>query len=194
MGGTSDFKASSGWLKNFKLWHSIRELNIEGEILLCNSKSAEKFMETFLNMIKWEGYTRNNIYNADGTGINWKDLPWKSLASCCESPVLSYKVSKDRINVMICANASEDHVLPLLVIRKAIKPRCFKNVNQIPVTYKAQKSIWMNSEWFYEWYSNEFIPKVKQKQECKRRKVMLLLDNASSPSFCWKIEYGRTRF
>jgi len=38
------------------------------EILSCNSISAEKFNETFLNMIKREGYTRNDIYNADETG------------------------------------------------------------------------------------------------------------------------------
>lgn len=33
MGVMSDFEASSGWLKNLKLRHGIRELNIEGEIL-----------------------------------------------------------------------------------------------------------------------------------------------------------------
>lgn len=40
----------------------------------------------------------------------------------------------------------------------------------------------MNSELFYEQYSNEFIPKVKQERECKGRKgkVMLLLANIPS--------------
>jgi hypothetical protein len=175
MGGTSDFKISSSWLKKFKSRHGIRELNIEGEILSCNSKSAEKFKEIFLNMIKREGYTKNDVYNADETGINWK-------ASRQESSTPSYKVSKDRITAMVCANASGDHALPLLVIGTAIKPRCFKNVNQLPVKYKAQKSAWMNSKLFYEWYCNEFIPKVKQEQEYKGRKgkVLLLLDNAPS--------------
>jgi len=32
MGGTSDFKVSLGWLKNFKSRYGIRELKIEGEI------------------------------------------------------------------------------------------------------------------------------------------------------------------
>lgn len=31
LGGPSDFKASSEWLKNFKVRHGIRQLDIEGE-------------------------------------------------------------------------------------------------------------------------------------------------------------------
>jgi len=99
-------------------------------------------------MIKRGGYIRNDIYNADGIGRNWKVLPRKSLTSRRESSTPGYKVSKDRITATVCA--SGDHGLPLLVIRKAIKPRCFKNVNRLPVTYKAQKSARMNSELFYE--------------------------------------------
>jgi len=82
-----------------------------------------------LNRVRLEGYTRNYIYNTDETGINWKELPQKSLVSCHEISAPGYKVSKDRITVMVCANASGDHALLLLVIGKAIKPLCFKNVN-----------------------------------------------------------------
>jgi len=32
-------------------------------------------------MLQREGYIRNGIYNADETGIKWKALPFKSLAS-----------------------------------------------------------------------------------------------------------------
>jgi len=102
-------------------------------------------------MIEREGYTRNDIYNADESGINWKALPRKSLASCHESSAPGYKFSKDRITAIVCANASGDQILPLLVNRKAIKSWCFKNFNRLLVTYKAQKIGWMNSELFYEW-------------------------------------------
>ncbi|XP_025413242.1 jerky protein homolog-like [Sipha flava] len=164
---------------------TIGDIKRKKENILSNASNMDstdgkktrkkKFKEIFLNMIKREGYTKNDVYNADETGINWK-------ASRQESSTPSYKVSKDRITAMVCANASGDHALPLLVIGTAIKPRCFKNVNQLPVKYKAQKSAWMNSKLFYEWYCNEFIPKVKQEQEYKGRKgkVLLLLDNAPS--------------
>lgn len=58
------------------------------------------------------------------------------------------------------------------------------------MTYKAQKSAWTNSKFFYEWYSNKFISKVKRERECKGRKekVMFLLDNASSSAKKLNIE------
>lgn len=83
---------------------------------------------------------------------------------------------------MASANVSGDHTLPLLVIGKAIKPRYLKNFNRLPVTYNAQQSVWMNSDLFYECYSNKFISKVKRERECKGRKgkIWLLLNNVPS--------------
>lgn len=95
IGGTTDFKASSGWLKHFKSRHGIRGLNIEGEISSCHFLLVEKFKEIFLNTVKRERYTRNDIYNADKTGVNWKALSRKLLASRCESSAPSYKFGKD---------------------------------------------------------------------------------------------------
>lgn len=44
-------------------------------------------------MIEREGYTRNDVYNADETDINWNVLPRKSFASRRESSAPGYKVS-----------------------------------------------------------------------------------------------------
>lgn len=43
LGGTSNFQASTGWLKRFKSRHGIRELQIEGEKLSADSSAAESF-------------------------------------------------------------------------------------------------------------------------------------------------------
>ncbi|KAK0062605.1 jerky protein, partial [Biomphalaria pfeifferi] len=81
---------------------------------------------------------------------------------------------------MVCANVSGTHTLPLLVIGKSKKPRCFKNVSCLPTLYKAQKSAWMNSALFSEWYTKDFIPNVKKlrEREGKTGKVLPILDNA----------------
>ncbi|XP_025197041.1 tigger transposable element-derived protein 2-like [Melanaphis sacchari] len=97
-------------------------------------------------MVERKGYTRNDIYNADETSINWKVLLRKSFVSFRESSAPRYKVSKVRITVMICANTIGDHALPLLVIGKAIKPRCLKNINRLLMTYKAQKKLEINNK------------------------------------------------
>ena len=41
--------------------------------------------------------------------------------------------------------------LPLLVIGKAMKPRCFKNVNTLPLDYTANKKAWMTDSIFENW-------------------------------------------
>lgn len=180
LGGPSDFKASTGWLKNFKSRHGIRELNVQGESLSSDSSAAEDFKTKFLNFVSTNGFTREDVYNCDETGINWKALPRKSLASRRETAAPGFKVSKERVTGMVCANASGDHALPVLIIGKSKKPRCFKNVTQLPVTYRAQKSSWMDSEIFTDWYKNIFIPNVKnfRKEKKIHGKVLLVMDNA----------------
>ena len=182
LSGNSDFKASTGWLRAFKSRHRIRELQIEGETLSGDSNAANTFTNLFLNLVQKEGYTRDDVYNADETEINWRALPKKSLAARKEATAPGFKTSKERITAMVCANASGNHILPLLVIGKAKKPRCFKNVVCFPTTYKSQKSAWMNLQVFIDWYTNDFIPQVKRQREQEGRngKVLLVLDNAPS--------------
>lgn len=85
---------------------------------------------------------------------------------------------------MCCANASGTSRLPLLLIGKSKKPRCFKNVNMnaLPVHYYAQPSAWMSQAIFTDWFKNVFVPFVKQDLRSKNLepKTILLLDNAPS--------------
>ncbi|GFT32961.1 jerky protein homolog-like [Trichonephila clavipes] len=87
-----------------------------------------------------EVYSRGDVYNVDETGVNWKALSRKSLASKRESTAPGFKVSKERVTAMVCANGSGTHSLPLLVIGKSKISRCSKNVSCLPTLYKAQKS------------------------------------------------------
>ncbi|GFV12263.1 jerky-like protein [Trichonephila clavipes] len=48
LGGSADFNASNGRFKNFKSCHGIRELQIDGESLFGDKKSAYKLKETLL--------------------------------------------------------------------------------------------------------------------------------------------------
>ncbi|GFT71821.1 jerky protein homolog-like [Trichonephila clavipes] len=81
LGGSDDFKTSTGWLRNFKSCHGIRELQIEGESLSGDKNSAHKFKEAFLQSVEEESYSTDDVYNVDETGLNWKALPRKSFAS-----------------------------------------------------------------------------------------------------------------
>lgn len=142
MNGDPNFKASAGWLHNFKSRHGIRELNIEGEKLsAASAETVESFKKKFQEMVAKMGLCPEQIYNADETGLNYKALPTKTLASVSESYAPGFKMQKQRITAMVCANASGTNRIPLLLIGTAKKPRCFKGINMdaLPVNYYAQK-------------------------------------------------------
>lgn len=50
LGGPTDFKASTGWLKNFKSCCGIRKLEVQGESLSSNAPAADK--QKFGNFLK----------------------------------------------------------------------------------------------------------------------------------------------
>lgn len=119
-GGSDNFKASASWLYNFKLRHGIRELQIR------RNKSRRFLDEKVL--------TAGDVYNADKTGVNWKSLPRNSLESCQESTARGFKVSKEKMTAMTCTKVAGTHKVPLLLIGKSRKPRCFKNIIDLAVT------------------------------------------------------------
>uniref|UniRef100_A0A1B6HRW3 HTH CENPB-type domain-containing protein n=1 Tax=Homalodisca liturata TaxID=320908 RepID=A0A1B6HRW3_9HEMI len=91
--GVTDFKASQGWLRNFKSRHGIRELDVAGEKLSADREAAIKFVETFKQETKH--YDPELVYNAEKSGLNWKALPRKTLASKREQSAPGHKVSKE---------------------------------------------------------------------------------------------------
>ena len=82
------------------------------------------------------------LYNADESGLYWRCLPNKTLASGDEKEAPGMKKQKDRVTLMFCANAEGTHKVPLLVIGKFQNPRCLKGVNRerMACTYTSQKN------------------------------------------------------
>jgi hypothetical protein len=50
----------------------------------------------------------------------------------------------------------------LFVVGKLKNPQDFKNVQHLPVDYKAQTSAWMNLELFWYWFHHIFVPAVEE--------------------------------
>ena len=72
---------------------------------------------------------------------------------------------------MAAANAVGSK-LPMFVIGKAKKPRCFKNFKTLPCRYRAQKKSSMDGVLFEEW-----VRDLNKKCESEKRKVALITDN-----------------
>ena len=72
---------------------------------------------------------------------------------------------------MAAASATGEK-LPVLVIGKSVKPRCFKHVKSLPSRYRAQPKSWMSSFLFDEW-----VKELDKKFEKENRKIVLIVDN-----------------
>ncbi|GFT18477.1 uncharacterized protein TNCV_2241561 [Trichonephila clavipes] len=73
--------ASIGWLDRWKKRHGVRQLTITCEKFSSDFDAAKEYVTTFANLIAEGNYSPQQIYNADETGLNFRALPKKSLAS-----------------------------------------------------------------------------------------------------------------
>lgn len=174
------FKASAGWLEKWKNRYGVRQVNVCGEKLSADVDAADIFKTEMHEFM--QGYSKDQIFNADETGLNFKMLPKKSLASRNEKSAPGHKMNKQRVTVLLCSNASGTHRLRPMCIGKSKKPRALKDIsaNALPVFYRNQKSSWMSTALFTEWFSDEFVPSVESFLKSKNlpRKAVLLIDNA----------------
>lgn len=73
------FKASDGWLTNFKDRHGIKFRIEQGEAAAVDQNVVATWQETVLKE-SLAKYSANDIYNADETGLFWRLMPNKTLA------------------------------------------------------------------------------------------------------------------
>ena len=122
----------------------------------------------------YAGYADDDLYNCDETGCFWRQTTTKTLFLKDEQ-CKGGKQSKERITLLLCASFAGEKEKPL-VIGKADKPRCFKNMDKLslPVTYAHNKKAWMTSHIFEKWL-RDFDERMKK----AGRNILLFLDNAT---------------
>ncbi|XP_057662515.1 jerky protein homolog [Diorhabda carinulata] len=168
--------------KHFR--HGIQRLDVTGETLSANQNSAEKYKYEFEKIVADNDLTPKQIYNADETGLLWRCLPTSTLAGGGEKAAKGLKKNKDRLTVLLCANASGNHRVTPFVIGKSAKPSAFKNVTHLPNQYDAQSNAWITAALFKDCFFRYFVPEVKESFKSlglpEHTKAILLLDNCKS--------------
>lgn len=165
----TDFKASDGWLDRWKNRHNVVFRAISGEERSCTEEMTASWAQTHLPTIL-SRYDLRDIYNADEFGLFYQQLPTKSFHLKGER-CAGGKFSKVRLTGLAAGNAAGEK-LPMFVIGKAEKPRCFKGVTSLPCQYKPQRKSWMDSEIF-----SDYVRKLDTKFDAEGRKIVLIIDN-----------------
>ncbi|GBM94538.1 Jerky -like [Araneus ventricosus] len=119
LGGRKEFQASSGWLEKFKNCHGIRQLSIVEENLSSDIEVGKSFIAELQDLILKGKLTADQIYNCDETGLYWRTLPTKTLATENEAVAPGRKKMKGRATILGCANASGSHRVKRSLVGKS---------------------------------------------------------------------------
>jgi hypothetical protein len=172
----TDFKASWQWLSRFKVRRGLQKMLLHEEGAKVNKSNLGLLAALDDLYVIIAQYDPENVYNMDETGLFFRLLPRYSLLMPDEdiSTTRGKKKSKDRVSLIVCANAVGTHKIPCALISKLKAPACIKD-RQWPVPYFSQAKAWMDVEMCWKWFNEVFLPEVKKRTEhC----VLLLLDNA----------------
>ncbi|XP_043591834.1 jerky protein homolog-like [Bombus pyrosoma] len=179
-----NFKASSSLLIKFKHRHNICKTDIYdiGYLRTTKQTAADIFKIKFKELLNRQGYTLENVYNVDYTGLIWRRVPEETLMFHREESTASPKMYKDHVTILLCANATGCHKLAALVIAKFGDSQDSKkmNINSLSIMYEENSKALMDGNMFNKWFEKCFLKSVikKQKRRGRREKILLMVDNA----------------
>lgn len=168
------FACSNGWLSRFKARYGIVGKALCGEAAAADKEGAVEWQDTVLQEAL-TAYDAADIFNFDESALFYCLLPNRTLAFKNEK-CSGGKHAKNRISVAFGVNMTGSEKLPLMVIGKYGKPRCFKGA-RLPsgVVYKHNKKAWMTAQLF-----EEYVRQLDRRFAAKKRSILIVLDNASS--------------
>lgn len=177
------FKASLGFVRKFRRRHRIRQLTLTGEKLSSNSDGIDDFISDLLEKLVERNLTLDNLYNADESGLLYKEIVSRTLVTQEEKNAPGKKKSKDRLTFTACSNVTGTCRINLQVLGKSAKPRCFLG-KELPsnIFYDANKKAWQTKETFKKYFSEVIGPTIQKFNEDNNLPAgaILILDNASS--------------
>lgn len=170
---------SGGWLWRFKARHGIKKLDAAGEKQVADHHAAERFCGFFRSLTVEHGLTPEQVYNADETGLFWQCLPSPTAEG---GPAPGGRQSRDRLTVLMCANATGSHKIKPLVIGKGSGPRAPRGIQHLPVAYRAHGNAWAGRAVLADWFHHIFVPAVREHFRAlglpEDSKAVLLLDGS----------------
>ncbi|XP_043826921.1 tigger transposable element-derived protein 1-like [Dromiciops gliroides] len=182
-GDVAPFRASCGWFSGFKHRYNFQSLQLLGEAASAQLKAAKELPALIQKLIKEEGYTLDQIFNFDETGLYYRRMPRSTYIAKADKHGPGPKAAKDRVTVMVGANASGDLKLKPVVVYRSANPQALRGIVQasLGVHYRYSKKGWMTGQICIDIFA-EFFPVLED--YCKKKnlafKILIIIDNAPS--------------
>ncbi|CAG7711672.1 unnamed protein product [Allacma fusca] len=172
--GIHKFRSSTGWLDKFKTRHNIsfkKSMKLNGNSSGVGDKKVAVDWVTKVWPSVCEGYTSQNIFNADEFGLFYSALPdvaSKLMHETCHGG----RMAQERLTVLLIANSDGTEKRPLTVVGSHNLIGHF-NVQNLPVTYLSDSKSWMTRQIFVE-----ELRKWDGELRDSNRNVLLVVDNS----------------
>ena len=86
---------------------------MSGEKNSADHDAAMRYNNIFSRLVQKHDLKPCQIYNADETDLYWRCVPTRTLAGGEEKSAFGFKINKERLILLLCANASGDHCCKL---------------------------------------------------------------------------------
>ncbi|XP_025103782.1 tigger transposable element-derived protein 4-like [Pomacea canaliculata] len=197
--GVDDFQYSNGWLHRFKTRHRIasqratsksREV-LASQRLVCGEQPVEHGqdipgdnhigVDPSAVSITWRGvpgrwlngYPCRDIYFLVATGLFYRLMPDRSLTTPDPSKGLD-KPMKDRVSVVLCANAEGSEKLKPLIIGTVQDPPCLRGrlKSELCIEYRANQNALLGASLL-----RDFLQAFDRRMARENRRILLLLED-----------------
>lgn len=116
-------------------------------------------------------YSPRDVFNMDEAAFFYNAVPRGSI---CKNAAPALKQHKDRLTMVVCANATGTEKLPLLHLGRSTTP-CWYSSKPASLQYFGSPKGWMTGWMFQQWLMG-----LDEAMREKERSILLLVDNASS--------------
>ncbi|XP_026577824.1 tigger transposable element-derived protein 1-like isoform X2 [Pseudonaja textilis] len=178
---TEIFTASHGWFMRFQQRFHYQKTHPSGDAVRADEEAAKHFLQELDGIIAEGNYFAEQIFRVDETGLYWKRMPERTYIHREAQAMPGCKAFKDRVTLLLGGNVAGFKLTPFLIL-KSDHACMFENISNdtLPIYYRFDWKAWMTPVLFEDWFTNCFIPQVKEYCEHKGIpfKILLLLDKA----------------
>ena len=131
-------EASRSWFIRFKERSHLHHIKVHREAARADVQATASYPEDRAKIINEGDYSKQQIFNGDETAFYWKKMTCRNFTAGEESSMPVFKASKDRLALLLWANAAGNFQVKQILIYHSETPRSLKNYanSTLPVLYK----------------------------------------------------------